>query len=82
MSTPTEEHGDLLIRNIWEHQTDCVLDESWCTIQHYRKPEAVLLSHESEKEKKYCTSNSAWTNAVVFLPLWFYAMECLEMKPR
>ena len=23
MSTPTEEHGDLLMRNLWKHQTDC-----------------------------------------------------------
>ena len=26
MSTPTEESGDLLIRNLWKHQTDCILD--------------------------------------------------------
>ena len=24
ISTPTEERGDLLIRNIWKHQTDCI----------------------------------------------------------
>ena len=26
MSTPTEEGGDLLTRNIWKHQADCILD--------------------------------------------------------
>ena len=26
ISTPTEERGDLLLRNIWKHQTDCILD--------------------------------------------------------
>ena len=26
MSRPTEERGDLLIRSIWKHQTDCILD--------------------------------------------------------
>ena len=26
MSTPTEERGDILITNIWNHQTDCILD--------------------------------------------------------
>ena len=25
MSTPTEERGDLLNRNIWKHQTACIL---------------------------------------------------------
>ena len=25
-STPREKRGDLLIRNIWKHQTDCILD--------------------------------------------------------
>ena len=25
MSTPKEERGDLFIRNIWKHQTDCIL---------------------------------------------------------
>ena len=25
-STPTEERGDLLISNLWKHQTDCILD--------------------------------------------------------
>ena len=25
MSTPTKERGDLLIRTIWKHQTDCIL---------------------------------------------------------
>ena len=25
MSTPTEERGDLQIRNLWKHQTECVV---------------------------------------------------------
>ena len=50
MSTPTEERGDLLIRNLWKHQTDCILDvrisnlDAPSTID--RKPDAGLLSHE------------------------------------
>ena len=39
MSTPTEESVYLLTKNIWKHQTECIL--------------AVLLSHEREKSKKY-----------------------------
>ena len=26
ISTPTEERGDILVRNLWKHPTDCVLD--------------------------------------------------------
>ena len=29
MSTPTEEHGDLLMRNLWKHQTDCIFGISY-----------------------------------------------------
>ena len=28
MSTTTEERGDLLIRNLWKHQTECGVHES------------------------------------------------------
>ena len=57
MSTPTEERGDLLIRNLWKHQTDCILDVRITNLDApsniHRKPESVLLSHEREKKKKY-----------------------------
>ena len=49
MSTPTEERGDLLIRNLWKHQTDCLLDvritNLLATSNIHRKPEEGLLSH-------------------------------------
>ena len=55
MSTPTEERGDLLIRSIWKHQTDCILDVRITNIDTpsniHRKSEAVLLSHERGKKK-------------------------------
>ena len=56
MSTPTEERGDLLILNLWKHQTDCILDVCITKLKASsnidRKPEAVLLStNETEKKK-------------------------------
>ena len=57
MSTATEERGDLLIRNIWKHKADCILDVRITNLDApskiHRKPEAVLLSHEREKKKYY-----------------------------
>ena len=55
MSTPTEEErGALLIRNLWKHQTDCMLDVQITNLDApsniHRKPEAVLLSQEREKK--------------------------------
>ena len=56
-STQTEERGDLLIRNLWERQRDCILDVRVTNLDAasniHRKSEAVLLSHEHEKKKKY-----------------------------
>ena len=58
ISTPTEDRGDLLMRNIWKHQTDCILDvritknlDAPSNIR--RQLEAFLLSNEREKKKKY-----------------------------
>jgi hypothetical protein len=55
MSTPTEGRGDLLIRNLWKHQTDCILDVHITNLgapsNIHRKPEAVILSQEREKKK-------------------------------
>ena len=55
MSTLTEERGDLLIRNIWYHQTDCILDMRIANLDApsniHRKLEAVLLSPGREKKK-------------------------------
>ena len=34
MSTPTDECGDLLILNIWKHQTDCILDVRFTNLEH------------------------------------------------
>ena len=57
MSTPTEEHGDLLIRNIWKNQTDGILDVLITNLDapsnFHRKPETVHISHERENQKKY-----------------------------
>ena len=57
MSTSTEERGDRLIRNIWKHQTDCILDVRITKFDApskiHRKPETVILSHECEMWKKY-----------------------------
>ena len=54
MSTPTEERSDLLIRNLWKHQTDSILDVRITNLvapsNIHRKLEAVLLSHEREEE--------------------------------
>ena len=58
ISTPTEERGDLLIRNIWKQQTDCILDVRITNLDTapsniHRNQEAVLRSHEREKKTKY-----------------------------
>ena len=56
MSTPTEERGDHVIRNLWKHQTDCILDVRITNLDApsiQSKAEAVLRSHEREKKKKY-----------------------------
>ena len=57
LSTPTEERGDQLIRNIWKYQTDCILDVHITNLDApsniHRKPEGVLHSREREKKKKY-----------------------------
>ena len=56
-SPQTEERGDLLIRNLWKRQTDCILDVRVTNLDAasniHRKSELVLLSHEREKKKKY-----------------------------
>ena len=58
MSAPTEERGDQLIGKLWKHQTDSILDMRITNLDApfntHRKPEAVLISHEREKKKKYC----------------------------
>ena len=57
MFTPTEERGDLIIRNVWKHQSDCFLDVRITNLDApsniHRRPEAV---HEREKKKKYLQS--------------------------
>ena len=58
ISTPTQqERGDMLIRNLWKHQTDRILDVCVRNLNApsniHRKPEVVLPSHELEKKKKY-----------------------------
>ena len=55
MSTATEERGDLLIRKLWKHQTDCILD---VRIPNLNAPSnisetGVLRSQEREKKKTY-----------------------------
>ena len=57
MSAPSEERGDLLIRNFWKHPTDYILDVRITNLDAPsnipRKPEAVLLSQERETKKKF-----------------------------
>ena len=70
MSTPTEERGDLLIRHIWKHQTDCSLTCVLRILMHH--PTFIEnLSHECEKERKIL----GWTNAGTSLPVWFHVTE-------
>ena len=65
MYTPTEERGDLAIRNLWKYQTDCILD---VRITNLDAPSDIR--HSSEKPsffpmnvKRRNTSKSAWINA-------------------
>ena len=67
MSTPTEDRGDLLIRKLWKHQTDGILDVRITNLDTpssiHRKPESDLLSHERERRRN--TFKSASTNTVI-----------------
>ena len=78
LSTPAEERGDILIRNIWKHQTDCILDVHITNLDApsnvHRKPEAVLLPHKCEIRN---TSKPVWTSTITFLLLWSHVMEVL-----
>ena len=84
MSTPTEERGDLTFWHLWKHQTACILNVRITNLDVpssiHRKPEAVLLSHEREKEEKIPPTLPGPTPSLL-LRLWFRVMECLEMKP-
>ena len=76
--TNSKLRGDLLIWNLWKHETDWLwilavrYHKSWCTINIHR--EGVLLTVNTIKP--------AWTNEVTSLPSWFHVMEHLEMTPR
>ena len=84
MSTPTEERGDLLIRNLWKNVKlivfwTCVLrilmhDPTFCG---NLKQSFFPMSAESRRNM-----SKPGTNAITSLPLYFYLMECLEMQPR
>ena len=50
MSTPTEECGDLLIRNIWKYQTDCILD---VRIANVHASTNIQRKQEAVEKKKY-----------------------------
>ena len=86
MTSPTEQRGDLLVRNLWKHQTGCIMDVRITNLDTpsnlHRKAEAVLLSHEHEKKKKIPPNLLPGPTPSLPLPLWFHVMECLEMKPR
>ena len=81
ISTPTEERGDLLTRNLWKHPRDCILDVCITNLDApsniHRKPEAVLLFHEREKRKKYL--QACLNQRRHFSP---FVASCLERKPR
>ena len=53
----TRERGDLLIRNLWENGTDCIIDVRVTDLDApsyvSRSPAKVLASHEQQKKKKY-----------------------------
>ncbi len=57
VATPIDECGDLLIRGLFEHGTDCIIDFSVCDLdaQSYRDrpPAAVILSREWAKKNQY-----------------------------
>jgi hypothetical protein len=52
-----EERGDVLIRGLWAHGTDCIIDVRVTDLDAMsnisRNPDKVLESHEKEKRKKY-----------------------------
>ena len=53
-------HRDLLIRGLWAHGTDCIIDvwvtDTDCKSQRSKDPMKVLKTHEKEKKKKYLES--------------------------
>jgi hypothetical protein len=53
----SEERGDILIRNLWQNGTDCILDvritDTDAASYRHKDPKKVLEQHEREKKKKY-----------------------------
>ena len=52
-----EDHGDLLIRGLWAHGTDCILDihvtDTDANGYQSKDPKKVLAAQEREKKNKY-----------------------------
>ena len=51
-----EDHGDTLIRGLWAHSTDCIVDVWVCIVDaksnRSKDLHKVLAAHEREKKKK------------------------------
>ena len=65
MSTPTEERGDLLIRYLWKHQTDCILDMRIPSNIHWNRKQSFFpMSAENRRN----TPKPAWDQRSHFSP--------------
>ena len=51
-STPTEDRGNLLLRNLWKNQTDCILDVR-ITNPNIRRQSFFLMSTKTKKQQAF-----------------------------
>jgi hypothetical protein len=53
---PRQDQGDVLIRGLWAHGTNCIIDVRMtdldCKSNHSKDPKKVLAVHKREKKKK------------------------------
>jgi hypothetical protein len=52
-----EDRGNILIRGLWSHDTDCIIDvhmtDVYAKSNRSKAPEKVLAAHKQEKKRKH-----------------------------
>jgi hypothetical protein len=84
ISSCTEDHGDILIRGLWTHGTDCIINVCVTDVdaKSNRSKDLfkVLAAHEHEKKKNILRPAS--DNVVIFLHSWYQRMDSLAKKQK
>jgi hypothetical protein len=57
ISIEVQDRGDLLVREFWDRNTDCIIDVRVCDVNQpsylARKPTSILKTAENDKKRKY-----------------------------